>query len=312
MDRPSRRLHRRARTAYARFDELGDRRRAGESAVWLYQHYCFKARPAIAGDWPFRARHALGDEPESPEYGGLRLREAETAHGRGDLETSAAAAREVVELGRRLRSPDLEAEALQALGRVLIDQGDVVEGLATLDEAMLFGVEGRLRPYSTGKVYCSLISVCEALGDLRRAAEWSEATTVAGPGATRSPCSPVSRRVPHLASSLRLARRMGRGGVTGRCGPVRSSRRSTSANAAAGDAEIGEIRRRIGDLDRAEDAFGRAEQLSGQPQSGLALLRLAQGNVEAAPPAYDHPRGRRDLLGPARARPAAPRPGPRS
>ena len=54
------------------------------------------------------------------------------------------------------------------------------------------------------------------------------------------------------------------------------------ANAAAGYAEIGEIRRRIGDLDRAEDAFGRAEQLSGQPQSGLALLRLAQGNVEAA------------------------------
>jgi ATP/maltotriose-dependent transcriptional regulator MalT len=53
-------------------------------------------------------------------------------------------------------------------------------------------------------------------------------------------------------------------------------------NAAAGYAEIGEIRRRIGDLDGAEDAFRRAEQLSGQPQSGLALLRLAQGNVDAA------------------------------
>ena len=53
-------------------------------------------------------------------------------------------------------------------------------------------------------------------------------------------------------------------------------------NAAAGYAEIGEIRRRIGDLDGAEDAFRRAEQLCGQPQSGLALLRLAQGNVDAA------------------------------
>ena len=53
-------------------------------------------------------------------------------------------------------------------------------------------------------------------------------------------------------------------------------------NAAAGYAEIGEIRRRIGDLDGAEDAFRSAEQLSGQPQPGLALLRLAQGNVDAA------------------------------
>ena len=53
-------------------------------------------------------------------------------------------------------------------------------------------------------------------------------------------------------------------------------------NAAAGYAEIGEIRRRLGDLDGAEEAFRHAEQLSGQPQSGLALLRLAQGKVDAA------------------------------
>ena len=53
-------------------------------------------------------------------------------------------------------------------------------------------------------------------------------------------------------------------------------------NAAAGYAEIAEIRRRIGDLGGAEDAFHRAEELSGQPQSGLALLRLAQGNIDAA------------------------------
>jgi len=36
--------------------------------------------------------------------------------------------------------------------------------------------EGRLGPYMTGKVYCSLIAACVELGDLRRAAEWTEAT----------------------------------------------------------------------------------------------------------------------------------------
>jgi ATP/maltotriose-dependent transcriptional regulator MalT len=265
--------------AYARYDELGFRRRAGQCAVWLYEHYCFKARPAIAGGWLRRARHSLEDDPESLEYGALRLREAETAHGSGALEASANAAREVVELGRHLRSPDLEAEALQTLGRVLIDQGEPSAGLATLDEAMLFAVEGRLRPYSTGKVYCSLISACEALGDLRRAAEWSEATTR---WAGQHPLAvfPGLCRV-HLASSLRSRGEWDEAEEQA----VRACAELATLNvttAAAGYAEIGEIRRRIGDLDGAEDALRRAEQLSGQPQSGLALLRLAQGNVDAA------------------------------
>lgn len=265
--------------AYAGYDELGDRRRAGQCAVWLYEHYCFKARPAIAGGWLRRARHALENDPESAEYGALRLREAELAHGSGNLEESATAAREVVDLGRRLRSPDLEAEALQTLGRVLIDEGDPAEGLATLDEAMLFAIEGRLRPYSTGKVYCSLISACEALGDLRRVAEWSEATTR---WAQRHPFAvfPGLCRV-HLASSLRSRGAWDEAEEQA----VRACAELATLNvtsAAAGYAEIGEIRRRIGDLDGAEDAFRSAEQLSGEPQPGLALLRLAQGNVDAA------------------------------
>ena len=247
--------------------------------MWLYEHYCFKSRPAIAGGWLRRARHALADDTESVEYGALRLREAETAHGRGDLSDAATAAREVVDLGRRLRSCDLEAEALQTLGRVLIDSGDPIEGLATLDEAMLFAVEGRLRPYSTGKVYCSLISACEALGDLGRAAEWSEATARWAEGHPLA-VFPGLCRV-HLASSLRSRGEWNQAEAQA----VRACAELTTlnvTNAAAGYAEIGEIRRRIGDLAGAEAAFRSAEQLSGQPQPGLALLRLAQGSVEAA------------------------------
>ena len=265
--------------AYARWDELGEPRRAGQCAVWLYEHYCFKARPAIAGGWLRRARHALGSDPESVEYGALRLREAEADHGSGNLDASADATREIVALGRRLRSPDLEAEALQALGRVLIDGGDPVEGLATLDEAMLFAIEGRLRPYSMGKVSCSLISACEALGDVRRAAHWSEATAR---WAKQHPLAvfPGLCRV-HLATALRLRGEW-----------IEAEEQAMQAcaelatlnvtNAAAGYAEIGEIRRRIGDLEGASEAFRRAEELSGQPPSGLALLRLAQGDVDAA------------------------------
>jgi class 3 adenylate cyclase len=52
----------------------------------------------------------------------------------------------------------------------------------------------------------------------------------------------------------------------------------------AGEAfyEIGEIRLRMGDLPGAEEAFGRAIELARDPQPGIALLRLAQGKVDAA------------------------------
>jgi ATP/maltotriose-dependent transcriptional regulator MalT len=265
--------------AYTIYDRLGDRRRAGQCAVWLYEHHCFKAQPAIAGAWLRRARQALAGDPDCAEHGAVLLREAEAAHGSGDLGRAAGLAGAVVELGRRLRSPEVEAEALQTLGRVLIDQGQVPEGLAHLDEAMLFAIEGRLGAYATGKVYCSLISACEELGDLRRAREWTDATSR---WAQRHPFAvfPGLCRV-HRASALRW-----------RGAWAEAEREATLAcdelaelnlpNAAAGFVEIGEIRRRLGDLDGAEEAFGRAEELCGQPPAGLALLRLAQGRTDSA------------------------------
>jgi hypothetical protein len=42
------------------------------------------------------------------------------------------------------------------------------------------------------------------------------------------------------------------------------------------------VRRRLGDLAGAEEAFELAHALGMEPQRGLALLRLAQGKVDAA------------------------------
>jgi DNA-binding CsgD family transcriptional regulator len=266
-------------SAYRAFDELGEQRRAGQCAVWLYEHYCFKARPAIAGAWLQRARRALDADPECVEHGALVLREVEAAHGRGELETAAGLARGIIELGRRLRSTDLEAEALQTLGRVLIDQGNVSEGLAHLDESMLFAIEGRLGPYATGKVYCSLISACEELGDFARAAEWTEATSR---WASDHPFAifPGICRV-HRASALTWRGELSQAEIEAAkaCAELISIH---LPNAGAAFAEVGDIRRRLGDLDGAEVAFAKAEELCGRSCAGVALLRLAQGRVDAA------------------------------
>ena len=46
--------------------------------------------------------------------------------------------------------------------------------------------------------------------------------------------------------------------------------------------ELGEIRLRVGDLDGAEEAFRAAHRLGTDPQPGLALLRLARGDLAGA------------------------------
>ena len=265
--------------AYLLYDELRDDRHAGQCAVWLYEHHCFRASPSIAGGWLRRARRALGADEGCVEFGALLLREAEVAHGAGELDAAAELAERGVALGRRLRCADLEAEALQTLGRVRIDQGLPTDGLALLDEAMLFALDGRLSPYSTGKVYCSLISACEQLSDHGRAAEW---TTATARWAERHPFAvfPGLCRV-HHATALQWRGQW-----------VEAEREAARAceelsginlpNAAAAWAEIGDIRRRLGDLDGAGTAFVNADRLCAQPRAGLALLHLAQGSVDVA------------------------------
>src|SRR5215831_3957097 len=111
--------------AYRLFDDEGDNERAGQCAVWLWEHYAITARPANAGAWLRRSRRSLENDTESVAYGMLLLREAEVAQGNGELDRAAALATEAIALARTLRSADLEAEALQTKGRALIDQGDV-------------------------------------------------------------------------------------------------------------------------------------------------------------------------------------------
>src|SRR5690606_28661213 len=48
-----------------------------------------------------------------------------------------------------------------------------------------------------------------------------------------------------------------------------------------------ELHRVRGELAEAEEAYRRASEAGRQPQPGLALLRLAQGNVRAAKAAVD-------------------------
>jgi len=265
--------------AYNLYESADHKLSAGQCAMWLYEHHTFRGQPAIGNAWLRRSVRALSGAEGTLEHGNLLIREAQQLHGLGDLDLAAAKAEAALELGRRLRTPNLEAEALQALGRILIDRSRPVDGLAHLDEAMLFALEGRLDPYTTGKVYCSLVTACDELGDLQRAAEWTDAV------ARWAELHPVSL-FPGLCRVHRAGLLQWRGDwVQAEAEAQRACAELEDLNlasAAAGFVKIGEIRRRTGDHTGAEAAFRRAEELNGHAWAGLALLRLAQGDGDAA------------------------------
>jgi ATP/maltotriose-dependent transcriptional regulator MalT len=257
----------------------GDPRRAALVALRLFYTFSVRGEGAIASGWLRRATRLLQGEPEGVEHGQLWLAEARVARARGNADAELGYARRAIELGHRFADPDLVALGQYIEGRLLVRQGQVDDGMATLDEAMLAAAQGELGPMATGQVYCNVIAACQELGDLRRAGEWTEALR----GWCESqPASvfPGLCRV-HRAEVLRL-----RGAWSEAEHEAREASESLleSMPAFASEAlyQLGEVRRLRGDLDEAELAFRQASDLGREPQPGLALVRLAEGKADAA------------------------------
>ncbi len=80
-------------------------------------------------------------------------------------------------MGDRLRHADLTALARHGEGRALLRLERTPAGLARLDEVMVSITAGEVGPLVTGIVYCSVLSACHDIFDLRRAQEWTAAMT---------------------------------------------------------------------------------------------------------------------------------------
>ncbi len=268
------------RRAVHGFLEAGENRRAAYGEWFLAMDHLFRGEGAVTSGLLMRARRHLENEPECYEQGLILMTDADAAKEEGDLQTAAELAERVIGLGARCRSPDLVAMGVQTLGRIKIAQGSAKEGMALLDEAMSAVLAGELTPVITGWIYCSVLGTCAEVADLRRAAEWTEAANAwaesTNPG---SPYHSECRLFRVEISDLRG------GWEEAQADAVRCSRELIDiAPYFAGEAYywIGDIRRRRGELTAAEIAFKRALELGRDPQPGLALLRLAQGNAQAA------------------------------
>ena len=265
--------------AYTAFVEAGENGRAAMLALKLLMDHLLRGSMSVASGWLARAERLLGDEEETIEQGHLALARGMHAIDLGDLVTASKQFDRARALGARFGDRNLEAMALVFVGTVLVAKGQVTDGLALLDEATAAAVSGELQPLATGVIYCVTIDSCQALGDCGRAAEWTEEANrwcdrldITGfPGVCRI----------HRAEIMRLRGEWPKAEQQAieACAELHDYNRFVTA---AGFYEIGEIRRRRGDFAAAEEAYRTANELGRNPQPGLALLRLAQGKVDAA------------------------------
>ena len=268
--------------AYRAHVDAAQMRKAVRCAFWLSLHLLLRGEGARANGWLSRARRLLHAEPrDCAEQGYLLLPLAEQRIQAGDLQAAYAAAEHAVELGDLCGDADLGACARHVQGRVLLQQGQLERGLALLDEAMLAVTSGALSPVMTGLTYCSVIAVCQRVYALGRAREWTAALAawcgmqpemVAFTGVCLAHRAEIMQLHGEWDEAIREAQR-----ACERC--AMSGSRDASAAALY---QQGEVHRLRGELEAAEAAYRSASESGWDPLPGLALLRMAQGRLDAA------------------------------
>jgi DNA-binding CsgD family transcriptional regulator len=259
----------------------GDHAGAARCAAWLGMALLLRGEVARASGWLARAeRSATRAGRECAARGFLLVPTFLDAIGRGDTERAAELAGEIIAIAQRCGDPDLLALGTLSRGEALLAAGQIGDGTRLLDEVMVSVTTGEVSPIPAGIVYCAVIEACVDVFDLRRATEWTEAL--------RAWCERQPDLVPYRGQCLvhRSQVLLANGAWAEAMAEAEHARTRLSdpAHPALGAAlyQLGELHRLRGELVDAERAYRAAGELGREPVPGLALLRLAQGKVDAA------------------------------
>jgi DNA-binding CsgD family transcriptional regulator len=268
--------------AHHAYLDAGEAMRAVRCAFWLVINLALGGEMSRATGWLGRAQRLVErDGGDCVERGYLLVPIMLRHEAAGDWEAAYAAAAAAAEIGERFGDADLLALAIHEQGCALIQQERVEEGLGLLDEAMVAVTAGELSPIVTGIVYCSVIMGCQEVYALRRAQEWTAALTrwceeqpemVAFSGRCLVHRAEIMELHGAWREALEEARRAHQ-----RC--LQGKNHSAAAQAFYRQAEVHRLQ---GRFSAAEEAYRDASRCGCEPQPGLALLRLAQGNDDAA------------------------------
>lgn len=268
----------RAYQAYAGADDLG---RATRCAFWLGLCLLFAGKRARANGWLARAQaHVDSQAHLDAEAGYLLIPQIEQQLIQGDWESAQAMARQAVAIGEKYGDADLRACARHQHGRALIGTSDVDKGFALLDQVMLDVTAGAVSPMMTGLVYCSVIDACQQVYAVARAREWTDALADWCEGQPEMVAFSGTCLV-HRAELLQLSGKWSDAVHEARLACERYAKASLRPSNAAFYQQA-EIHRLRGEYEAAEEFYREASQSGFEPQPGLSLLRLAQGNKDVA------------------------------
>lgn len=256
--------------------------RAARCAFWIGLCLLFRGETGPATGWFGRAQRLVEREGRAcVEEGYLLVPLAERDIAGSDSQTAYASAARAAEIGERFREPDLTACARHLQGRALLQQGQVEQGLALLDEAMVALVEGELSPLMTGLIYCSVIDSCIQVYAFARAREWTFALSR---WCEEQPqlVSFTSTCLVHRAEIMQLHGAWPDAIEEAKRACSGFSRGGEQTPPAAAFYRMGELHRLRGEFTTAEEAYRDASHRGFEPQPGLALLRMAQGHVDTA------------------------------
>jgi DNA-binding CsgD family transcriptional regulator len=262
--------------------DAGRTLRAVRCAFWLGLGFMVQGEVSHATGWFARAERLLEREGRDCVERGYLLIPVLLGHNAaGDVNAAYAVASEAAQIGERFGDADLTALVVQEQGHALIRMGRVEAGLRLLDETMVAVTAGELSPIVTGLVYCNTISFCQGVYEVRRAREWTAALTrwceeqpdmVAHTGLCLVHRAEIMQLNGAWPAALEEARRA----------QLRLARGRNESVAGYASYRQGEVHRLRGEFETAEGAYRDAARAGWEPQPGLALLRLAQGNAEAA------------------------------
>ncbi len=249
---------------------------------WLAMTLITTGEPAVGSGWVGRCQRLLEDVDEDVVERGYLVQLDMFRHiFSGEFAQALELSIELTDYGRRFADPDLEANGLNAQGRMLLYSGRVPEGLALLDEAMVGISTGEVSPIFAGEIYCSLIEACQEVSDYGRAAEWTSALTSwieAQPGLVPF----TGQCAVHRGQIMRVRGAFAEAVEEFTLATERYAAADTPAPAGLAMAECGEVLRILGDLPAAEAAYERAVGFGYEAQPGRSLLWLDRGRTAAA------------------------------